>query len=74
VVDKVALWWVFFKYISFPLPVIILPADYCCQLTGYVSNYRYKDVLPYEENRVRLTPSRENKFGYINASHITVSL
>lgn len=35
---------------------------------------RYKDVLPYEENRVRLIPTRENKFGYINASHITATV
>jgi len=35
--------------------------------------YRHKDILPYEENRVRLSPSKENRFGYINASHITVS-
>lgn len=34
---------------------------------------RFKDVLPYEDNRLRLTPSRNNKYGYINASHITVS-
>lgn len=34
---------------------------------------RYKDVLPYEDNRLRLTPSKNNKYGYINASHITVS-
>lgn len=39
-----------------------------------VARNRYKDVLPYEENRVRLTPTKENKMGYINASHITVSL
>lgn len=35
---------------------------------------RFKDVLPYEDNRLRLTPTRENKHGYINASHITVSI
>ncbi|XP_063225747.1 tyrosine-protein phosphatase non-receptor type 14 isoform X2 [Bacillus rossius redtenbacheri] len=35
---------------------------------------RYKDVLPYEENRVRLTPSKENRTGYINASHITATV
>lgn len=34
---------------------------------------RFSDVLPYEENRVRLAPSKENKTGYINASQITVS-
>ncbi|KAJ8921711.1 hypothetical protein NQ315_010621 [Exocentrus adspersus] len=35
---------------------------------------RFKDVLPYEDNRLRLTPSRHNKFGYINASHITATV
>lgn len=34
---------------------------------------RYKDIVPYEENRVKLTPTKDNKSGYINASHITVS-
>lgn len=33
---------------------------------------RFKDVLPYEENRIRLTPTKSNKFGYINASQISV--
>lgn len=33
---------------------------------------RFKDVLPYEENRIRLTPTKNNKFGYINASQISV--
>jgi len=31
---------------------------------------RFRDILPYEENRVKLTPTKENKHGYINASHI----
>ncbi|KPM09228.1 Tyrosine-protein phosphatase non-receptor-like protein 4 [Sarcoptes scabiei] len=31
---------------------------------------RFRDILPYEENRVKLTPTRENKTGYINASHV----
>ncbi|XP_064212238.1 tyrosine-protein phosphatase non-receptor type 21 [Tribolium castaneum] len=35
---------------------------------------RFKDVLPYEDNRLRLTPSKNNKFGYINASHITATV
>lgn len=35
---------------------------------------RFKDVLPYEDNRLRLTPTKDNKYGYINASHITVRL
>lgn len=35
---------------------------------------RFKDVFPYEDNRLRLTPTKHNKYGYINASHITVSV
>ncbi len=35
---------------------------------------RHKDILPYEENRVRLSPSKENKNGYINASNLTVRI
>lgn len=31
-------------------------------------------VLPMDENRVKLTPSRDNRFGYVNASHVTVIL
>lgn len=32
-----------------------------------------QNFLPYDDNRVRVTPSRENRFGYVNASYITVS-
>ncbi|XP_057669756.1 tyrosine-protein phosphatase non-receptor type 14 isoform X1 [Diorhabda carinulata] len=35
---------------------------------------RFKDVLPYEDNRLRLIPTKNNKYGYINASHITASV
>lgn len=35
---------------------------------------RFKDVLPYEDNRLRLTPSKSNRLGYINASHITATV
>ncbi|XP_071523847.1 tyrosine-protein phosphatase non-receptor type 14 isoform X2 [Panulirus ornatus] len=35
---------------------------------------RYKDIVPYEENRVKITPTKDNKSGYINASHITASV
>ncbi|XP_066137643.1 tyrosine-protein phosphatase non-receptor type 14 [Euwallacea fornicatus] len=35
---------------------------------------RFKDILPYEDNRLRLTPSKGNKYGYINASHITATV
>nr|XP_013189492.1 unnamed protein product [Amyelois transitella] len=32
------------------------------------------DSLPYEDNRVRLHPSPQNPCGYINASHITMTV
>lgn len=49
-------------------------AEFTTALHPYNAQFnRFKDVLPYEDNRVRLTPTRDNKFGYINASHITVS-
>lgn len=34
---------------------------------------RFRDVFPYEDNRVELVPNKENNTGYINASHIKVS-
>ncbi|XP_036058390.1 tyrosine-protein phosphatase non-receptor type 14 isoform X1 [Onychomys torridus] len=33
---------------------------------------RIREVIPYEENRVELIPTKENNTGYINASHIKV--
>nr|KAF6414106.1 protein tyrosine phosphatase non-receptor type 14 [Molossus molossus] len=33
---------------------------------------RIREVVPYEENRVELIPTKENSTGYINASHIKV--
>lgn len=39
-----------------------------------ISRNRFKDVFPYEENRVHLTPTKENRTGYINASHIKVMI
>ncbi|KAK3926122.1 Tyrosine-protein phosphatase non-receptor type 21 [Frankliniella fusca] len=39
-----------------------------------IARNRFKEVLPYDENRVRLTPSKENRQGYINASHITATV
>ncbi|XP_053604345.1 tyrosine-protein phosphatase non-receptor type 14 [Plodia interpunctella] len=32
------------------------------------------DSLPYEDNRIRLHPSPQNPHGYINASHITMTV
>ena len=34
--------------------------------------YRFKDVLPYDENRVKLAAGdKDNRNGYINASHVS---
>uniref|UniRef100_S4RLC3 Tyrosine-protein phosphatase non-receptor type n=1 Tax=Petromyzon marinus TaxID=7757 RepID=S4RLC3_PETMA len=33
---------------------------------------RFGDVLPYEQTRVELLPSKDNPTGYINASHVRV--
>uniref|UniRef100_A0A4W3IJR6 Tyrosine-protein phosphatase non-receptor type n=1 Tax=Callorhinchus milii TaxID=7868 RepID=A0A4W3IJR6_CALMI len=35
---------------------------------------RFRDVIPYEENRVELVPTKENNTGYVNASHIKVTV
>lgn len=35
---------------------------------------RVREVIPYEENRVELVPTKENNTGYINASHIKVKI
>ncbi|XP_033874568.1 tyrosine-protein phosphatase non-receptor type 14-like isoform X2 [Acipenser ruthenus] len=35
---------------------------------------RFRDIVPYEENRLELVPTKENNTGYINASHIKVSI
>ncbi|NXY28019.1 PTN14 phosphatase, partial [Pomatorhinus ruficollis] len=35
---------------------------------------RVREVVPYEENRVELVPTKENNTGYINASHIKVTV
>lgn len=49
-------------------------ADYSTALHADNAAFnRFKDVLPYEENRLKLTPTKDNKYGYINASHITVN-
>lgn len=43
-------------------------------LAENVSFNKYPDLVPYEDNRLRLTPTKENKSGYINASHITATV
>jgi len=50
-------------------------ADYTTSLLPEnVPRNRFKDVLPYDDNRVHLSPTKDNKSGYINASHVSVSI
>ncbi|XP_062863723.1 tyrosine-protein phosphatase non-receptor type 21 isoform X2 [Trichomycterus rosablanca] len=35
---------------------------------------RFQDVLPYDATRVELVPTKENNTGYINASHIKLTI
>nr|XP_043903329.1 tyrosine-protein phosphatase non-receptor type 21 isoform X1 [Solea senegalensis] len=35
---------------------------------------RFQDVLPYDSTRVELVPTKENNTGYINASHIRITV
>ncbi|XP_021567279.1 tyrosine-protein phosphatase non-receptor type 21 [Carlito syrichta] len=35
---------------------------------------RFQDVLPYDDARVELVPTKENNTGYVNASHIKVAV
>ncbi|MEE6473947.1 hypothetical protein FKM82_010220 [Ascaphus truei] len=39
-----------------------------------VERSRVREVIPYEENRVELVPTKDNHTGYINASHIKVAV
>ncbi|XP_070590524.1 tyrosine-protein phosphatase non-receptor type 14 isoform X1 [Erythrolamprus reginae] len=39
-----------------------------------IERNRVREVIPYEENRVELVPTKENNTGYINASHIKVTV
>uniref|UniRef100_A0A182IJF0 protein-tyrosine-phosphatase n=1 Tax=Anopheles atroparvus TaxID=41427 RepID=A0A182IJF0_ANOAO len=47
-------------------------ATYNCALAEDNKNKNFDPTfLPYDNNRVRLTPTRDNRMGYVNASHIT---
>ncbi|CAF1138129.1 unnamed protein product [Rotaria sp. Silwood1] len=35
---------------------------------------RYVDVIPYNDTRVRLIPTKDNLHGYINASHVKIRI
>ena len=49
--------------------------EYECNVARLPDNTtrnRFRDVLPYDGTRVKLTPRKDNSSGYINASHIKV--
>ena len=43
-------------------------------LSENITRNRFKDVVPYDENRVKITNEKDNKFGYVNASHISATV
>lgn len=49
-------------------------AQYSCAIHEENRNKNSdRTLLPMDENRVKLIPTRENRMGYVNASHVTVS-
>ena len=44
------------------------------QLPENLSRNRHKSILPYEDTRVMLHPTRKNPHGYINASNVQVPI
>ncbi|KAM9786715.1 tyrosine-protein phosphatase non-receptor type 21 isoform X3 [Syngnathus typhle] len=52
------------------------PAAECAvaQMAESGDKNRFQDVLPYDDTRVELVPTKENNTGYINASHIKINV
>ncbi|KAM6917461.1 tyrosine-protein phosphatase non-receptor type 21 isoform 2-T2 [Lycodopsis pacificus] len=52
------------------------PAGGCtiAQLAESGDKNRFQDVLPYDDTRVELVPTKENNTGYINASHVRITV
>ncbi|XP_075964079.1 tyrosine-protein phosphatase non-receptor type 21 isoform X2 [Anarhichas minor] len=52
------------------------PAGGCtiAQLPESGDKNRFQDVLPYDDTRVELVPTKENNTGYINASHVRITV
>ncbi|XP_056151695.1 tyrosine-protein phosphatase non-receptor type 21 [Lampris incognitus] len=52
------------------------PSGECtiAQLPENAERNRFQDVLPYDDTRVELVPTKENNTGYINASHIRITV
>ncbi|XP_075470706.1 tyrosine-protein phosphatase non-receptor type 21 isoform X3 [Ascaphus truei] len=53
-----------------------LPDGECsiARLPESAERNRFQDVLPYDDTRVELVPTKENNTGYINASHVKVTV
>ncbi|XP_077393958.1 tyrosine-protein phosphatase non-receptor type 21-like isoform X1 [Festucalex cinctus] len=52
------------------------PAAECtvAQMAESADKNRFQDVLPYDDTRVELVPTKENNTGYINASHVKINV
>ena len=44
------------------------------ELPENVDRNRFPNVLPYNENRVKINNETDNKYGYVNASHISATV
>ncbi|KAM5274027.1 tyrosine-protein phosphatase non-receptor type 21 [Ctenodactylus gundi] len=65
---------VFTEYERIPKKRLIDGECSIARLPENAERNRFQDVLPYDDARVELVPTKENNTGYINASHIKVSV
>ncbi|EHB11853.1 Tyrosine-protein phosphatase non-receptor type 21 [Heterocephalus glaber] len=65
---------VFTEYERIPKKRLVDGVCSTARLPENAERNRFQDVLPYEDARVELVPTKENNTGYINASHIKVSV
>ncbi|KAK3093212.1 hypothetical protein FSP39_012733 [Pinctada imbricata] len=64
---------VFKEFEEIPKKVMAMDCS-IAKLSENESRNRFKDVLPYDASRVKLSPRKDNSSGYINASHIKLSV
>jgi len=74
-VSSMSLQWLSELY----LIVVCIPQADCnfrtAMLVENIPRSRFRDVLPYEENRVRLAAGdKDNRGGFINASHVSATV
>ncbi|XP_010614636.1 tyrosine-protein phosphatase non-receptor type 21 [Fukomys damarensis] len=65
---------VFTEYERIPKKRLVDGVCSTARLPENAERNRFQDVLPYDDVRVELVPTKENNTGYINASHIKVSV